>query len=202
MTTLIVQVVCNLKGLRGAMLAAYAGHIYTSLNGNTNFTGIFPAPSVLNSAITALNLAVSNQVKGVKTTTDAVKHAEALVKRILKVLAANVEYISNNNSVIALSSGFSIKSHTTKTLNDFNAIHGLLTGTVDVKSKAFTDGSYIFQYTQTPLNEASWVTSATSKQVKHTITGLTAGVMYWFRVSVVIKTGQQPPSTPINLMVV
>ncbi len=202
MAALIVQVVCKIKGLRGAMLAAYSGHIYTSINGNTNFTGIFPAISVLNSANTALNTAVGAQVKGIKTTTDAVKQSEALVKRILKVLAANVEYTSNNNSVIALSSGFSIKNTTARTTNDFSAVHGLLSGSIDVKSKAAIDGSYIFQYTTTPLVPASWVTSTTSKQVKHTIPGLTVGVMYYFRVIVVTRLGEQPPSTPINLMVV
>ena len=202
MKTPIVEVVCKITGLRGSMLAVYGGHIYTSVNTNTNFAGIFPAPVVLNNANTALNLAVSNQIKGNKTTTDAVKQAEAQVRRVLKVLAANVEYISNNNSVIALSSGFSIKNHTAATRNDFSAVHGLLSGTVNVKSKAAIDGSYIFQYTTTPLVAASWATATTIRQVKHTITGLTVGTMYYFRVIVVTRAGEQPPSTPINLMVV
>ena len=202
MAAINVTVVCKLGGLRGSMLAVYGGHIYTSINGNTSFMGIFPATSVLNSANTALNLAVSNQVKGIKSTTDAVKQAETQVRRVLKVLAANVEYISNNNSVIALSSGFSIKTYSAKTVNDFSAVHGLLSGSVNVKSKAAVDGSYIFQYTTTPLVAASWVTAATLKQVKHTIHGLTVGVMYYFRVIVITRVGEQPPSTPINLMVV
>ncbi len=202
MTTLKVVVVLKIAGLRGSRLAVFAGHILTSLTGNTNFTGIYPGLTVLSAAITALNTAVTNQIKGVKSTTTAVRDAETQVRRVLKVMAAVVEYISNNNQTIALSSGFSIKSHTPKTVNDFNALHGLLTGSVNVKSKAFIDGSYIFQYTTTPLVPASWVTSATLKQVKHTITGLTPGVMYYFRVIVITRTGQQAPSTPINLMVV
>lgn len=199
---LLVIVTLKITGLKGARLAVFAQHIYDSLNANPNFPSIYPGLPLLLREIGLLNTAVTNQRKGNTASTQAVKDAEALVKRILKVLAAVVEYVSNNNATVALSSGFSIKTHTPKTLNDFSAVHGLLMGTVNVKSRGTKDASYIFEYTTTPLNATSWVTSATIKQVKHTITGLTPGVMYYFRVIVVTRTGAQPASTAINLMVV
>ncbi|MHB8261306.1 MAG: fibronectin type III domain-containing protein [Bacteroidia bacterium] len=202
MTSLNVIVVLKINALKGSRLSTFAQHIYDSLNANPNFPGIYPGIGILQRVITALNTAIAGQRKGDKATTQAVKDAEKQVRRVLKVLAAVVEYISDNNATVALTSGFSLRTHTPKTQNDFSAVHGLLAGEVDVKSKAFTDGSYIFQYTTTPLNATSWQTASTKKQVKHTITGLTPGVMYWFRVIVVTRTGQQPPSTPVNLMVV
>ena len=48
---------------------------------------------------------------------------------------------------------------------------------------------------------SSWVTAAITKQAKHTITGLTTGTNYSFRVALVIKTGQQPFSNAVALLV-
>src|ERR1035437_3807177 len=104
---LLVIVTLKVTGLKGARLAVFAQHIYDSLNLNTNFPSIYPGLPLLLRDIAALNTAVTNQRKGNTASTQAVKDAEALVKRILKVLAAVVEYVSNNNATVALSSGFS-----------------------------------------------------------------------------------------------
>jgi hypothetical protein len=197
-----VHVVLDVKNLEGTRIGTYGTHIYTCLNGNPNFPGISPALSTLQNLVTALNTAVAAQVKGVKSTTQAVRTAEYNLKRLLKFYAAYVEYYSNDDAVKALSSGFSLRQHATHTPAVFSAVHGLQIGSVDLKSKATKGASYIFQFTTTPLVASSWVTSATLKQVKHTIPGLTVGTMYYFRVAVVTKAGQQPFCNPINLMVV
>ena|ERR1035437_4310305 len=197
-----VTVVLNIKNLAGSRISTFGSHILTSITGNANFGTPYPGLRFLSTGITNVNNAITAQVKGNKASTQAVKDAEYQLKRILKIFAAYVEWISNDNATIALSSGFSLRQATTRTVASFTAIHGLNIGEVDVKSKASKDASYIFQYTTTPLVSASWVTSATIKQVKHTISGLTPGVMYWFRVAVVTKAGQQPWSNAVNIMVV
>ena len=197
-----VTVILNLRNVQGTRIAGFGTQIDTAMTGNANFTSIYPGLAILSSAITTLNNAVTHQVKGNKATTQAVKDAEYQLKRVLKILAAYVEWICNDNVTVALSSGFSVKHVTPKTVLPISAIHGLMIGEVDLKCKATPNASYIFQYTTTPLNAASWVTAATLKQVKHTVPGLTPGVMYWFRVAVVTKAGQQPFSIPVNLMVV
>src|SRR5208283_5097102 len=142
-----VHVVLDVKNLEGTRIGTYGTHIYTCLNGNPNFPGIVPSLLTLQNLITALNNAVTLQVKGNKVTTKAVKQAEYNLKRLLKFYAAYVEYYSNDDAVKALSSGFSLRQHTTHTPAVFTAVHGLQIGSVDLKSKASKGASYIFQYT-------------------------------------------------------
>ena len=197
-----VHVVLDTKNLKGLRIGTYGSHIYSCLNGNANFSGILPALVTLQNLITTLNNAAAVQIKGDKTTTKAVQVAEYNLKRLLKFYAAYVEYYCNDNAVVALTSGFSLRQHASLTTLVFSAVHGVQIGEVDLKSKGSKGASYIFQYTTTPLVASSWITSSTQKQVKHTVTGLTVGTMYYFRVAVVTKAGQQPFCTPVNLMVV
>ncbi len=197
-----VYITINARNLKGVRIGAFASHIYNSLNGNVNFTGINPVLSVLQNLIDVLNNAIAVQIKGDKASTEAVRKAEYNVKRLLKFYAAYVEYFCNDNPVVALTSGFSLRAPSSRSTLEFTVVHGLQAGEVDVKSKATLNASYIFQFTTTPLVESSWVTSVIKKQCKHTIANLTVGTMYYFRVAVVTKDGQQPFCNPINLMVV
>jgi hypothetical protein len=81
-------------------------------------------------------------------------------------------------------------------------MHGLHSGSVDLKNASVANSSYIWQYTPDPLNENDWTTGATTMQASHTIDGLKPGVKYWFRVCAVTRTGQQPFCDPIMLLVI
>ena len=197
-----VHVVLLIAKLSAAQMVVFANHILSAMTGNANFTTPFPALSLLITAINNLNTALSVQQKGNKLSTENVKKARYQLQRVLKAMAAYVEFTSNDVVSVALSSGFSLSSHTANTKAPLTAIHGIHSGEIDLRAKAAKGvGSYIFEYTQTPLNAASWVTAATTKQAKHTVAGLTPGIMYWFRVAQVTKAGQQPFSNAVNIMV-
>lgn len=197
-----VHVVLKIAKLSGAQIVVFANHILSLMTGNANFTSPFPALSILSTAINNLNAALTAQQKGNKASTQNVRNAKYQVQRVLKAMAAYVEFTCNDNASVALTSGFSLSTHTNNTKAPLTPIHGINSGQIDLRAKAVADaGSYIYQYTQTPLAPASWITAATVKQAKHSITGLTPGVMYYFRVAVVTKTGQQPWSNAVNIMV-
>jgi hypothetical protein len=197
-----IHVKIDAKNLTGIRIGIFANHILNCLNGNANFSGINPTLLVFQTLINNLTNAVNAQVKGIIASTEAVKMAEYQLKRLLKFYAAYVEYFCNDNATVALTSGFTLNDVASHAALVFSAVHGKQIGEVDVKSKASKGASYIFQYTTTPLIASSWITAATMKQCKHTISGLTVGTMYYFRVAVVTKTGQEPFCTPVNLMVV
>ena len=101
------------------------------------------------------------------------------------------QYISNDDATIALTSGFSLAQTASHSTPPFVINHNGNLGEINTKAKAAKGASYIWQYSQTPLNAASWITDANTTQAKHTITGLTPGVMYWFRVALVADFGDQ-----------
>ncbi|MEO8760654.1 MAG: fibronectin type III domain-containing protein [Bacteroidia bacterium] len=195
-----VHVVLHLTLVSASQLAIFAAHILTSMTGNTHFTTPYPTLAMLQTAITNLNTTLAAQVKGNKASTQAVKTAVYQVKRVLRAMAANVEYISNDDATTALTSGFSLSQTGTHATPPFVINHNGNLGQINAKAKATKLSSYIWQYTTTPLVAASWVTSATTMQATHVFVGLNPGTMYWFRVAVVDKNGQQPFSNAINLI--
>ena len=152
-------------------------------------------------AITALNDAITAQTPGNKASTKLVKDKAYQLIRILKVFACYVEYISNDVAAVALTSGFSIRSTSSKTKAPLAAAHTGIVGEIELTAKAQTGAAYIYAYNATPANPATWVTAATSKKAKHVITGLTPGVAYGYRVALVTKAGQQAWSDVIVLIV-
>jgi hypothetical protein len=195
-----VVVTLNIARFSAVQKVTFAIHVQGSMTGNTNFTSPFPAVSVLGSAITAANAAIAAHQPGNKASTKNVNDKVYQLVRVLKAMAAYVEFTSNDNAVIALSSGFPIRNHTTPTKGPISAKHAVNSGQVNLVAKAEAGASYIWQYTATPGVPTSWVTAATTKQSKHSITGLTPGTSYSFRVALVTKSGQQPYSNAVVLL--
>jgi len=191
MSTKIV-VTLKLTKLSAEQKVTFATHVQSNMTSNTNFTSPFPALSVLGTAITAANTAIASQVPGNKSSTKNVKDKVYQLVRVLKAMAAYVEFTSNDNATIALTSGFFVKGHTTPTKGDITVKHGVNSGEIDLVAKAQRGASYVWQYTSTPSVSTSWVTAAITKQAKHSITGLTPATNYSFRVALVTKSGQQP----------
>lgn len=120
-----VKIALNFKFLNAALAAVFGQSILTAMTNNVYFTNPFPTLSFLQTAITNLIGVIAAQHPGDKASTAAVKAAKYELNRVLKPLAAYVEYISNTDETIALASGFSLKRVTHVRLGAFIAVQGV-----------------------------------------------------------------------------
>lgn len=88
----------------------------------------------------------------------------------------------------------------TQVLN-LSATIGDFEGNVDLAyDKVAGARSYEIQITTTPLDAGSYHHAATSLKSSATVSGLTSGVKYWFRVAAIGSAGQGPWSDPATRM--
>jgi hypothetical protein len=198
-----IHVVLNTRGLSMPEFAVYGQSIATALGKSSNFSNLYPKLATLQSAVDDLDAAIAAAHNGDKASTAAMHAAEAELNRVLKALAAHVEYESDNSETVALSSGFSLRQPNQPAAHGFEVMYGLHSGTVDMKSPHQKNASYIWQYAADPIiKEADWQIAGITTQAGFTVKNLAAGNKYWFRVATVNKEGQQPFSDPIMLLVV
>lgn len=184
-------------------LIDYARHVVGLMTGNSHFTT--PAPALATVGTDATNL--ENAQALVKHGTPALT-ADRNAKRVilhneLVNLAAYVEGIANMDPVnaltIAKSSGFDLKADPTPRQNGFRLKALTTAGQVELKTNSVPRSSYIWQYTATPNDEASWKAQQ-GNLAKMIITGLISGQRVYFRVAVVGKT-QGPWSNVLSTIV-
>ncbi|MHB8259856.1 MAG: fibronectin type III domain-containing protein [Bacteroidia bacterium] len=195
----IVEVSVKAVGMSPTQKLNLANHIYNQLNGNRTFAALFPTVATLFTFIGVLSTALTNQVKGNKTSTAAVKKALHNVMRTLKAQAACVEYLSDDDETIAITSGFSIKITGARTSHSLKVAHGLLSGDMDLKVKKMLHAAYKFQYSEDPATATSWVDAGEGTLVNMTVHGLTPGKLYWFRVAYIIKNVRGNYGSPVSL---
>ena len=197
----VIEVHTKQKGLSPTMKLNLANHIYNSLEGNSYFTNLYPTPAILLTAITNYSQALTKQQKGNKESTAVMKDAMRVLMRTLKVMAAGVEYLSNDEETIALSSGFFVKVHGVKTYLLLSVKYGIVSGSVNLYTKKTKGACYKWQYSLDPVSDTSWEDAGESTIVKHPLTGLVPGRIYWFRVAVVKGNTREDWGSPISIMV-
>ena len=149
----------------------------SSLPNCTNFLAILTAYN------NDLSLALDNQKPGEVATTSAVRAAVKKVKKVLRVLAANVEFDCNDDITLVLSTGFSIKnSPSGATAQSFKAKAGKQSGTIETVVPAYQRAAYNWYIANDPLD--SWSLSSTTTNSKFTYKGLTPLKKYWVRVAI------------------
>lgn len=194
------RVIAYASGLSAGDLKVHGTKVLTGLTGNAGFPSPWLALSVLSTAVTDLGTAIDAQKPGDSVSTSAVRDKKHELKRVLKSLAAYVEYTANGDETLALSSGFDISKGTTKGVKMFTAKNGSLSGTAFLESPALSRAAYVFQISPDPI--AAWTDLDTILQSRYTATGLTPGQVYWFRVVVIDKDGKKNPSDPFKLMII
>jgi hypothetical protein len=176
-------------------------NLLTSMTNNTHFSSPFPPLSDLQTAIDELNAANAASQSGVSGSGTAVNAAKRKLNRVLKAMAAYVEYVSDDDETVAVTSGFNFKQPTHSTPNVFMATQGVQSGTVDLSSPGI-GGAYAWEYTLDPIGTSAWLPAATTILANYTVTGLTPGLKYWFRVAAITNEGQQPFGNPIMVHVI
>ena len=197
-----VEVTVKVKGLSPTMKLNLANHIYDGVNGNSNFTALYPTPAMLKTAIDNYSLALTNQLRGNKTSTSALMDAMHKLTRMLKAVAACVEFLSNDDETIVLSSGLSFKVQGSKTSAPLSVKYGPVSGSVVLKTQKTKGAFYKWQYSLDPITATSWQDAGDSTLVKHPLSGLTAGKVYWFRVAIVKGNTVGDYGSPVSIMVI
>src|ERR1035437_301698 len=125
-----VKISLSFKRLSAALLAVFGQSIITAITNNASFNNPYPVLPLLQTAVTNLVNAIAAQHPGDKASTSAVNDAKIELNRVLKALASYVEFESNNDQTMALSSGFSISGVRQAASSIFSAVQGLQSGSV------------------------------------------------------------------------
>ena len=195
-----IKVLAYPKNISDADLIIYSQGIKTSVSANTIFSSLNPYLTSLQTANVNLNTALLAQKPGNKTSTSVLHNASNEVKRNLRVVASNVEFICNNNEAMILSSGFSIKKAAVRDAKSFNAKQGKTTGTVDLEINSYGNAAYQWEISPDPIGV--WSPLEVTVKSKTTVSDLLAGTKYWFRVAVITSSGKTDYTDPHMVHVV
>jgi hypothetical protein len=190
-----------------AELLELAKQIVSAMTGNPNFPNPNPTLAQVSAAINNLETArqdalVARNTAKAKTAIQNQREDEA--RAMLRSLAAHVENVSGEDDALIISAGMGVKAPATPT-GDIGILEGVTftsgdsDGELDYmwNNKAAAV-SYVIEMSTTPPNEANWVQIKTVTTSKGTLTGLTSGQRYWFRVAAIGPHGQQGPWSDIS----
>lgn len=178
--------------------------IVTSMTGNANFTTPTPTLATITANVNALETAsLAAQGGGVDDTANMYAK-EVILDLSLKLLGAYVEGIANATPIsaeaIVLSAGMNVKAKGTKVVHDFVVKVTGNPGEVRLVRQGINRGSYEFQMTTDPINEASWQKIYTGTVGNIIKSGLDSGTRYYFRATAIDKNGQGPWSVVRNMI--
>lgn len=179
--------------------------IVSSMTGNLNFPTPNPSMATMTERVNFLESGYIAAQGGGRDETALMHLYEYEVDRRLITLGHYVEDTANNNvesaEAVILSAGMQFKRVPVHTAREFGVKNTDMPGEVEMHTKFEKDASFMWQYTQTPDNAASWVLAGVSIQATFVVSGLTSEKHYFFRVAVVDKDGQGPWSRTFELLV-
>jgi hypothetical protein len=203
------KVKLNLRGLTALEKVALARQVVAALTGNANFENPNPALATVTAianSVEQLNATAQAKRMEAKAATADAAEGEATLARTLSQLASYVESVSGGNETLIMSAGMGVRAPQGAS-TALPAPTGLLAtaGAHDGQLKAQWDRvkgarSYVVQQSPDPPTATSWTSSATVVKTKATITGLTPGQKYWFRVAAIGPGGQSGWSDPATKM--
>ncbi len=185
----------NLRGLPTREKVALARRIFTAMKHNPTFPNPDPPLVVLDR--------LANELE-VPDGEPSLEKNEALLDETLGRLATYVQNTSGGSATIISAAGMNVDDH--------HHLHGALPKPANVSISLSDSDSgvrlrcdpvpdaktYVFQSTPDPITDSSdWLIGSVSTGPGGTITSLTPGHRYWFRVSAVGPTGQGPWSDPL-----
>jgi hypothetical protein len=195
----------NLKYLSVSDKVQFARQIITSMTGNASF----PAPDPPLATVTAS----ANEVEKAFNDASVAKQEYAAKLSIqgdkveildanLRKLANYVDSTSSDNDAIIQSAGMSVRAKPAPIGNlpipaGLSAEAGAKEGEIDISwDRVEGARSYVVEQSADPITQTSWKYAAVSTKSSMTISGLTSGVKYWFRVAGVGAAGRGPWSDP------
>jgi hypothetical protein len=200
-----VKTALGLDRLSVPQMLFNGAHYVEQMTGNPYFPSPVPTLAEVSAQITVLEQAYNLSLTRVIGSYAAKKTERAKLHSLLTGLAGYVETRANadppNASIIVKSSGMPEKGISIPTPNQFSAVPAGISGEVIITTKAVIGGTYIYQISTNPLNEAEWTTIYIGSLVEFTMKGLKPGIYYYFRHAINLKGIQSDWSPPIVLLV-
>lgn len=199
------KVKLNLRGLSTLEIIDLTRRVVRALTGNPAFPNPQPPLAALTAAADELETSNNNvETSRQQTTTNVQIRDDKLEADIalLRQSAAFVEAVAGDNEALILSAGMDVRSAPSFQTQPAGAPGNLSVsqsdheGTVDAHWDTVKGASYEIQKSIDPPTATSWVHAAVSVKSSVTITGLTSGTRYWFRVAAVTSAGQSGWSDP------
>jgi hypothetical protein len=201
----MTKVKLNLRSLSTTEKVAKARQIVSALTGNADFATPQPSLAQVTAAADNLETAYAEAQTARQTAvtkTSIMRDREDALEGILRQLAAYIESVSGDDDTKILSAGVSVKSPTIAS-SEVTAPTGLSTsqgdhdGEIDLTwDKVRNAKSYIVERSSDPPSATSWKHETVSLKSSATISNLTSGTRYWFRVAAVMSGGQSGWSDP------
>jgi hypothetical protein len=180
----------GLSGLTTAQLVDKAGTVIRNVDGNANFPTPDPAIADLRAAVDVTEEYMEKAELGFKPDIDRRNVESANLLKLMRRLASYVDFTANGNKGIIISSGFEVrrKPEPTGPLGrpvSFAAERSEISGEVILDWKAVPHAkAYQVEYTTSdPASpDAEWIADTVTSKSKTTVSNLTKGTDYYFRV--------------------
>jgi hypothetical protein len=200
------KVKLNISRLSVMEKIARCRQIVTAMTGNTNF----PTPNPTLTAVTAAidNLEAAFQAaqaarQDAKSKTIVQTDKDEILSELMARLAAHVESIAGNDDVKIHSAGMDTKSAPSSATgipeppSNLSATAGDRDGEIDLSWEAVSGAkSYVIERSPDPTTATSWSHVGVSTKSSQTVSGLTSGTRYWFRVGAINGIGPSGWSDP------
>ncbi|MES2761145.1 MAG: fibronectin type III domain-containing protein [Bacteroidota bacterium] len=194
-----VKLVLPIENMDPNGISVFANTVKMALTGNTNFP-------ISQTYLPGLATARTDLLNAITATVPSAINIKSKVKKVVKLLMfikANAEYEANDDELKASTSGFAIKQTSVQKPKVFNATQGQLSGTVNLESPyAGTRAGYVWEMIADPIDQNTWQQAKITNTATYTLTGLTPGIKYWFRVKAIVKDEDQPYTDPHMVHVV
>lgn len=196
----------NIRRLPITEKVARARTIITSLTGNPNFPTPSPTLAVITSAIDDLETSaatVQTLKAQLKTEVSQQNDKEDFFDGIMSQLVGYVQSVAGDDETKIHSAGMDTKSAKGSTTSEPTLPEALTPtagdhdGEIDLSWDPVPKAkSYIIEVSIDPPTQTSWQHAGVSPRSRFTVTNLTPGTRYWFRVAAVGTAGQSGWSDP------
>jgi hypothetical protein len=198
----------KLKGLSIPEKVARARQIVTALTGNADFASPQPALADVTASVNALETAyneaqVARQEAKAKTSAQGQKEEE--VDHILSQLASYIDSASGGDETKIKNAGLDVRSTSGASTSGgsstapaaLEATASDYDGQIDLRWERVEKAkSYLIEKSPDPPTGTSWSQAAVVTKARASVSGLTSGTKYWFRVAAVTTSGQSAWSDP------
>ena len=202
----MAKVKLNLRSMSPLELEAFGRQVVKALDGNKDFPNPQPPLATLTAGLDELKTANGDLRTSRQDTATKLSIRDTKVDAIrlmLRQSAAFVEAVSGDNEKMILSAGMGVRSLATPSQpasapGNLTATEGDHEGEIDLHWDSGRRGvtGYEIQRSPDPPTQTSWAHQAISSKSSATISGLTSGTRYWFRVATVTSAGQSGWSDP------